>query len=168
MPYVYEAGLPRAQRRRRAVVLVGLLVAVVLLGVLAILGLVLRDGTKDSGASSAATPCRTAEAETPAPDSIVVNVYNSTQRTGLAATTATDLSTHRFHIGSVGDDPLGAAINDVAEIRHGRKGKDAAEVLKSRVRGARLVVDERSDGSVDLALGQRFSVVTSRSGPSGC
>lgn len=95
-------------------------------------------------------------------------MYNSTQRAGLAATTANDLSTHRFQIGSVGDDPLGATISDVAEIRHGAKGKDAAEVLASRVRGARLVVDERSDGFIDLALGQRFSVVTPRPAPSGC
>lgn len=45
IPYVYEAGLPRAKRRYRAFVIVGLLVALALLAVFTILGLLLREGT---------------------------------------------------------------------------------------------------------------------------
>lgn len=168
MSYVYQAGLPHQQRRRRAFAIVGLLVALVFLVVLTIAVLVLRDRADDSGAVTSATPCRTAEAETPAPSNITVNVYNSTQRTGLAANTAADLRTHRFQIGAVGDDPRGTPIDDVAEIRHGQAGKDAATVLATRVRGARLMADERDEASLDLVLGERFSVVAPRPTPSGC
>ncbi|WP_168582446.1 LytR C-terminal domain-containing protein [Gephyromycinifex aptenodytis] len=168
MSYVQQRGLPARVRRRRALLLLALVCTLVLILVLAIAGLLLRKPDPGGTPATGAQPCPSASAEVPSPDTIVVNVYNSTNRTGLARNTAKDLGTHRFQVGEVGDDPLAASIADVAEIRYGPAGEQAAKVLATRVRGARLVADKRTGTSVDLVLGERFSVVSPRSTATDC
>lgn len=164
MSYVYEAGMPRDQRRRRALAMAALAVVGVLLLVAGVTWFFLRG----DDATPAAAPCATATAEQPPPNLIVVNVYNATQRTGLAAQAAGDLRTQSFDIAAIGDDPQDATISDVAEIRHGPAGADAAAVLAKRVRGAQLVADDRTDSTVDLVLGARFSAVVVPPTPTSC
>ena len=108
-------------------------------------------------------PCETtlvAPAETlPRADSVVVNVFNSTQRGGLAGTTAQDLSQRGFRINKVENDPLGVSLRGVGEIRYGPNGADNAQLLAFYFPGAVLVDDGRSGPRVDISLGRGFEAV---------
>lgn len=108
-------------------------------------------------------PCETtlvAPAEVlPRPDSVVVNVYNSTQRGGLAGTTAQELSQRGFRINKVENDPLGVSLRGVGEIRYGPNGADNARLLAFYFPGAVLVDDGRSGPRVDISVGRGFEAV---------
>lgn len=110
--------------------------------------------------TSEPTPCVTVTvvpADTlPSPTDVTTNVYNSTDRTGLAAATGEELKSRGFVIGTVANDPLGKTITGVAEIRHGPKGAQAAALMAYYLPGARLVDDERTDATIDTVLGAGF------------
>lgn len=86
-----------------------------------------------------------------------VRVYNATWRNNLARNTSWLLSERNMNIIAVANDPRGAYIPGVADIRYGDAGKQQAVALALHVPGARLVRDERSDATVDLVLGQGFN-----------
>lgn len=96
----------------------------------------------------------------PLPGQIPLNVYNTTFRTGLAASLATELGARGFHVGRVTNDPLRRMILDVGEIRYGDDGAPGAKVLAQHLTGARLVHDARSGTSVDLVIGNAFTALT--------
>ncbi len=105
-------------------------------------------------------PCETtlisAAEVLPRPDAVVVNVYNSTKRAGLASTTAQDLSLRGFRINKVENDPLGVSLRGVGEIRYGPKGVDNARLLQFFIPEAVLVEDDRSGPRVDFSIGRGF------------
>ena len=108
-------------------------------------------------------PCETtlvAPAEVlPRPDTVVVNVFNSTQRGGLAGTTAQQLSQRGFRINKVENDPLGVSLRGIGEIRYGPNGVDNARLLEFHFPGAVLVDDGRAGPRVDIALGRGFESI---------
>lgn len=122
-------------------------------------------GTDGTGTDPAAEPqpCETtlvAPAETlPRPDSVVVNVFNSTQRGGLAGTTAQELSQRGFRINKVENDPLGVSLRGTGEIRYGPNGADNARLLAFYFPGAVMVDDGREGPRVDISLGRGFEAV---------
>ena len=106
------------------------------------------------------------------PGTTRVNVYNATERAGLAARTASALAKQGFVRGEVTNDPLGKTVTGSAEVRHGAKGLAQARLVAARVKGARLVRDDRTDDSVDLVLGTGFTTVRTPApttgGPTPC
>jgi hypothetical protein len=110
--------------------------------------------TGKPGASKPASP-----AKTPAPSDITLNVYNATDRDGLAAKTASQLDRRGFAVATVSNDPLNRTIKTSAEVRHGKSGSAAARVVLAQVEGAKAKLDSRSDGSVDLVLGNAFTAL---------
>ena len=116
-------------------------------------------GVPDASGSSAA-PCVsttvTPGTALPKPATVTANVYNATDRAGLARTTATTLRTRGFGIGSVANDPLGKTITTIGELRYGAKGRDNALLLRYYVVGATLVEDQRNDATVDVVLGLKY------------
>lgn len=119
-------------------------------------------GTPEGSASSAA-PCVTTTVKPgvvlPKPGTVTVNVYNATNRAGLAKRTSAVLATRGFPIGHVANDPLGKSIKGVAEVRYGPSGAEGAKLLVYYVPGAVLVADQRTDASVDLVLGEKYTVI---------
>ncbi len=117
----------------------------------------------DAGAPTTPTTsltCTTAP-PAPAPKTITVNVYNSTDRTGLAAVTAKALKDQGFAVAAVTNDPLAKKVDGVAEIRFGKSGTAKADVLASRFPGAVKVPDDkRADDTVDVAIGLKFAAVS--------
>lgn len=95
----------------------------------------------------------------PRPSSVVVNVFNSTQRGGLAGTTAQTLSQRGFRINKVENDPLGVSLRGVGEIRYGPNGADNARLLQFYFPDAVMVDDARSGPRVDISLGRGFEDV---------
>ena len=92
---------------------------------------------------------------------IKLNVYNSTDRHGLAASTATSLKQRGFTIGNVTNDPLKANLTVAAEVRGALANASAMRVVAAEVVGARLHADSRKDNSVDLVLGTGFTALAS-------
>lgn len=119
--------------------------------------------TAGTGETAQPEPCETtlvAPAELlPRPDSVVVNVYNSTQRGGLAGSTAQELSQRGFRINKVENDPLGVSLRGTGEIRYGPNGADNARLLAFYFPGVVLVDDGRSGPRVDISVGRGFEAV---------
>jgi hypothetical protein len=91
----------------------------------------------------------------PAPRLIRVQVLNGTQRSGLAASTATLLRARGFRVVTVGN-ASGAVTTGTAQVRYGPSGVAQAVVLARYVPGARLLPDRRRGVVVDLVLGPSY------------
>ncbi|MEY9938126.1 hypothetical protein ABH932_001066 [Streptacidiphilus sp. MAP5-52] len=90
-----------------------------------------------------------------------VNVYNATGHAGLAAQTAASLKQRGFTIGKVSNAPaaLENKITGSAQITGGTGGKNAMTLLGTEVSGATSTHDTRTDGSVDLYIGNGFTAL---------
>ncbi|WP_426564008.1 LytR C-terminal domain-containing protein [Angustibacter sp. McL0619] len=91
------------------------------------------------------------------PEQVVVNVYNATQRNGLAAKTATSLSLRHFAIRTYSNDPAVETIKGTAVIRFGPKGAEGARLVATHVAGVKLINDKRKSAMVDLVLGAKYA-----------
>src|ERR1700748_1454838 len=81
----------------------------------------------------------------PQPAGVSMDVLNSTQRTGLAASAAAALRKVGFKVTAVNNDTAGL-IPGVAEIRFGPQGQAAATLVSLYLPGATLVPNARPDG----------------------
>lgn len=110
--------------------------------------------------AAAAPTCVPPNPAVAVPEATTVNVYNSTTRNGLAASTAKGLTKEGFLIGKIANDPLGKKLPGVAQIRHGAAGTAQAElVLETVGKGGQVVKDKRKGASVDLVLGKKFTAL---------
>ena len=146
--------------RRVAVVSVALLV---LVGLAALAW----QTTRDDEPPVRAAPRKTCPAPTPLPEAvpparIKVNVYNATDRRGLAAEVAGRLDRRDFKVADVANDPLGRTVTGIAEVRHSTAGDGAARTVAAQVGTVVSVPDQRADRSVDLVLGAEFDHLLSR------
>jgi hypothetical protein len=173
----------RAHRRRRspAVSIVLVVVGMVVLFAAGFgLSVIIRgaSGGSDAGGggtspaptsptSEAPQPCVTVTvtpgAGLPTPSQVTTNVYNATDRAGLAATTAEELQTRGFIIGTIDNDPLARAVSATAEIRHGPSGLASAKLMAFYIPGSLVVDDGRTDATIDTVLGQAFTAVAPQS-----
>jgi hypothetical protein len=112
-----------------------------------------------SGAPSAHPPVTCATSTAPTPRTVTLNVYNATDRNGLAARTATQLRQRGFTVATVSNDPLQKTVTGTAEVRYGRSGLAASRLVLAEVKGAKAVQDSRTDASVDLVLGAKFTAL---------
>ena len=149
----------RRQRRRAAVTLT--FVGLAMVGTFAYAAAYFQGwvttGAPGPVASSACQTVTPAQALTPA--AVTINVYNATNRDGLAKSVAKSLRTQGFTVDKVANDPLGKRIAGVGEVRHGRLGAADARLAATRLAGVRVVLDARTDDTVDLVLGNRFSAL---------
>ena len=117
--------------------------------------------TPDAGPSP--TPCTTTTVvpgdKLPQPSAVSVNVYNSTDRVGLARSTATALGQRGFTIGKIANDPLGEVISGTGQVRYGPAGAQSAALLAIYVPKVELVKDDRKGKTVDLALGEAYTAL---------
>jgi LytR cell envelope-related transcriptional attenuator len=165
MSYVVESGASRARRarRRRALITLGV-VALMLFFAFWYAYSYYRDSDKAKAAptttctTSAAKPTGKAAARTPA--QVTVNVYNATERNGLAAKTATDIRKRGYKVATVSNDPLQRTVTIPAEVRYGTSGTASAKLVLTLVKGSKAVRDSRTDASVDLVLGDKFTALT--------
>jgi len=93
------------------------------------------------------------------PASVAVNVYNATLRRGLANNTAAELRNRGFEVLSVQNDPLEAVVVEVAQIRSATSDQPEVRLLVQHIPGAVLVPDGRTNATVDLVLGEAFTVL---------
>lgn len=116
---------------------------------------------RDTADTAAATPRRTCPVpSTPppvvAPPAVKVNVYNATDKRGLASRVAAELKRRGFHVGKVDNDPLKRQVTGAAEVRSSSAGAGAARTVSAQVGTVVAVPDQRTNSSVDLVLGAAF------------
>ncbi|MFL6076695.1 MAG: LytR C-terminal domain-containing protein [Mycobacteriales bacterium] len=120
------------------------------------------------GGKRSATPCTTVSPSATAaplptasvaPGALKVNVFNATDRKGLARTVANDLKIRGVTLGQVTNDPLHKAVTAPAEVRYGAAGAAQAAYLALWVPGAILVQDQRPDTTLDLVLGAGYATL---------
>jgi hypothetical protein len=155
-------------RRRRHPLATGFLIvammAVLFGATFGAIRLIKGDGGAEASASSGSpTPCVsttvTPGAALPKPATVTANVYNATDRAGLARATANTLKTRGFGIGSIANDPSGKSLTTIGEIRYGTKGKDNALLMRYYIVGATLVPDQRTDATIDVVLGAKYKAI---------
>lgn len=158
--------IDRRRRRRRWPAITMVVLVVLASGAAASWWFVIREPA--SGAVAAPRRCPAAK-PTPAtllkPGQVNVNVYNSTNRFGLAASVSEKLDARGYKIVKVDNDPLQRSISGVAEIRHGEQGIGAARTILAVAPGAELVADARKTTRVDLVLGKRYDALAAKPEP---
>lgn len=110
-------------------------------------------------ASASAPGAAVAPGDAPAPATITLNVYNATNRTGLAAQTAALLKARGFKIGKIGNAPaaLQNKVTGAARVTGPATAKAQLAVVGSEVAGSAVTNDTRTDGTVDLVIGNAFT-----------
>lgn len=157
MGYVRTAGMSTAARRRRRRTALVLSALVLLLAGVFAYAIAYYQGWLPGSATQDQAQTTSAPTEAAlAPADITVNVYNATGPAGAARKTADELLKRGFKVNEVADDPEGATVDGVADIRYGPAGRDAARLLRKSVPGAELVADTRQGKEVDLVLGSEF------------
>jgi hypothetical protein len=168
MSYVVESGSSRARRarRRRALITLGI-VALMLFFAFWYAYSYYQDSNKTKASPTptctATTTAKTTGKATPAvrtPGQVTVNVYNATERSGLAAKTAADIRKRGYKVSTVSNDPLQRNVAIAAEVRYGTSGTASAKLVLTLVKGSKGVKDSRTDSSVDLVLGEKFTALT--------
>ena len=159
--YTTEAEVSVSKRRKRRQLIV---LGVVVLGLFFAFWYAWSYYQADTSASAARSPaaaCRPYDPKVVTPEKTKVNVYNASNRSGLAATVARQLKDRDFVIGAVANDPSKRAAPKVAEIRYGAKGTAQAKLLRTSMpKGTTLVKDKRKVVTVDLALGAKFTTLS--------
>ncbi|WP_370109443.1 LytR C-terminal domain-containing protein [Streptacidiphilus sp. MAP12-33] len=99
----------------------------------------------------------------PQPATVTVNVYNATGHAGLAGQTASLLRQRGFKIGKIANAPatLEGKITGAAQVTGANGSKAAMTLVGSEVTGATTTTDTRTDGSVDLVIGNGFTALLS-------
>jgi LytR cell envelope-related transcriptional attenuator len=91
------------------------------------------------------------------PDQVEVNVYNAGARDGTARATADALRKRGFRIGRIANEPSGQKIRGVA-VRGAGSNVPQTRLLQLQMKQkAPIVVDQRTDPSVDVLVGAGFT-----------
>ena len=102
----------------------------------------------------------------PEADSIKVNVLNSTDRSGLAKSTADELKKRGFRIGKVANAPDEFKKKvKTAGVVMGAPGADGVarlKVLSTQIEDADTRFDERKGDDVDLVIGDAYKKLTKK------
>jgi hypothetical protein len=158
-----EASSSRRSRRRRALVTLALVVLLLFFAFWYAYSYYRTSSAPTAAPAPACTTAAPAKAgAAPRPADITVNVYNATDRDGLAAKTAAEVRERGFDIATITNDPLRRAVSGTAEVRYGKSGIAKAKVVLGLVKGAKPVRDGRVDASVDLVLGEKFTALVKK------
>lgn len=167
----------RARRRRlRHRIVIALLVLVLLLAAIFAFG-VLRGWivlSEPEPAPVAAEECPAGPFTYQSPDTVTVNVYNTTPTPGLATQVSDALAERGFERGTVGNSTVNR-VGMTAIIISGPDGAAAAFTLQQQIPSTQYVQDDRADSTVDVVLGSGYtalvppeSVPATATGPISC
>ncbi|MDT4893261.1 MAG: hypothetical protein QOE97_2296 [Pseudonocardiales bacterium] len=148
-------------RKRRPLPALICLLALVLLTAVVWWRVVHRDDAtraKAAGSSKATCTAQGGKTVLPNPAAVTLTVLNSTQRAGLARTTAQSLQQRGFKVPSYTNDAPTVHVAGVAEIRYGPDQKLAAQLLSYYFPTAKQVaLDSAATGKLVVSLGAKFS-----------
>jgi len=90
---------------------------------------------------------------------VEIRVYNATDRQGLATQTAATLRSDGFTVITIANDPTNRKVTGVGEVRYGTAGARKASLVEAAFPDATPVTDKRTDDTIDIALGPKFTGV---------
>lgn len=153
--YVYESGLSTKRRRQRRTAITLVLTLLLLFSAFWWAWSYIRGGEPSASDSPTGTPTVGACAD---PKAVTINVYNATDRAGLARTAADSLQAAGFTVGRVANDPENKDLPGNVEVRYGPDGEGYA-VTFSESYGQRvsLARGDREGTSLDVVLGDSFT-----------
>lgn len=128
--------------------LVGLIAAAVVVA-LAIMNGQIKIPTAERS-QAAASVCPEARYDYTPPETINLNVFNSTSRPGLARSVADEFAARKFIVGAVANTT--SSYRGVALVVSGAAGQSAAFTVQRNVPGSDYFQDGRTDPSVDVIL----------------
>ena len=138
------------RRQRRSAIVIAL-VLLSMAGAFYYASTYFRDTTPKPGPCTTVPPQQALK-----PQDVSLNVYNSTNRPGLAKTVASAAGDRGFKVKAVANDPKKAGVKQVAQIRYGPEGAASARLVKAHVPGGVFVNDKRKGDTVDLVVGQAW------------
>lgn len=89
------------------------------------------------------------------PESVTVNVFNATNRSGAAQSVADALLSRQFQVAGTGNSD--ATYRGVAAVISGAAGQSAAFTVQRHLPGSDYFQDGRPDASVDVIISSDFS-----------
>lgn len=122
----------------------------------------------DAERRTASTPTSSTSTCGADPAQVDVNVYNATNREGLAAQVARDLRARGFVIKTVANDPKQVDVTGRGQLRHGTAGAKGAELVARHVGDFEDTPDERARTSVDVVLGPDYRHLVDEERASTC
>jgi len=153
-----DAAARRAKRRRafHGVVL-GLLIAVLIAAAIVVQGIAAGwiNLPRPDIRPGAQTDCPAGPYLYQAPDTVTVNVYNSTPTPGLATEVAEALKSRGFNVDQTGNSTVNRA-GMTAIILSGPGGEAAAFTVQQQIPSTHYIQDDRKDSSVDVVLGSTY------------
>ena len=156
--YTTEAdGSVRARRRRRSLITLAVVLLALFFAFWYAWSYYQADSSARAGRPPAAT-CAPYDPDAVTPAVTRVNVYNASDRSGLAGAVGKALKERGFAIGKVANDPTDRTPPTVAEVRHGPSGVTQAKLVASAMpKGTKIVNDKRRGNVVDVAVGVKFT-----------
>ncbi len=154
-----EVSVHARQKRRRSLIVIGLVVLALFFAFWYAWSYYQADNSARASRPPPPT-CAPYDPKVVTPESTTVNVYNASNRNGLAASVSRALAERGFVIGKVANDPTSRKAPKVAEIRYGPKGEAQAKLLRTSLpKGTTLVNDKRKAVVVDLAVGPKYTTL---------
>ncbi|HET9349083.1 MAG TPA: LytR C-terminal domain-containing protein [Arthrobacter sp.] len=130
------------------VLLVGLVAAAIIVA-LAIMNGQIKIPTAERS-QAAASVCPEARFDYTPPETINLNVFNSTSRPGLARSVADEFAARKFIVGAVSNTT--SSYRGIALVVSGAAGQSAAFTVQRNLPGSDYFQDGRTDPSVDVIL----------------
>lgn len=160
----YGVSSEARARGRRSIVTVSLVILMLFFAAWYALSYIRADDTRSVSPTTSST---TSSCDL-VPKDVEVNVYNATNRAGLAAQVAKGLRERGFAVKTVANDPKRAELTGRGELRYGDQGKSGAELVDNTVGTFARKVDERTRTSVDVVLGPQFDGLVDKAAVPGC
>ena len=162
MSHVVESAASRKHRRNRRTAIILVVLVVVLAG-----AFYYAASYFNRPASPSASDCPTGDFTAGGSGGqggvtagqVTINVYNATNRAGLAAATAKDVKARGFVVGQVANDPLKKSLAGAGELRYGPNGQAGAALISPMIPGVNFILDTRADATVDFAIGNTFNTL---------
>lgn len=148
MADTYGRPTQERERRRRATLTLGVGLLLVFFAAWYAWSYVRAGGQPEAaGATPSSSACEVDRSNIP------VNVYNATEREGLAAQVAEQLEGRGFDVRTVANDPKKTTVTGVGQLRYGGNGARGAGVVAAHLDEPTMIEDSRRRPTVDVVLG---------------
>ena len=151
----YDDIAPARSRRRRSIITFAIVLLMLFFAVWYALSYIRADGAQ-AGRTSSSTTHSSPSTCGISPKQVEVNVYNATNRDGLAGRVATQLTARGFTVKTVANDPKKVKIDGAGVLRYGSGGRNEAKLVGLHTGKLEMLQDARKRTTVDVVLGPTF------------
>lgn len=160
----YGQSTEARARRRRSIITVLIVLLVLFFAAWYAMSYIRADGSPSAtdSSSSVSPSCDLTPAQ------VDVNVYNATNRDGLAGRVAKDLKERGFVVKTVANDPKQVEVTGRGQLRHGDDGAKGAKLLSRHLGSFSDSPDDRERAAVDVVLGPDYRHLVREDRVTGC